>query len=171
MPASYYTKLACLKLSDRYARLWPMRGRVVCPPVCPLVTWFFSFLVFFCHVLIFIMRPEHFCASRPRRAVVVASSGMRLLINCCCACCWSFASKTLNFINTYMRDMATSGPTATATATFVFLGHTKTIMKFIFSLYLFWFFLYSFLPSALSLFLFPPICLFLKLCLVGTSSV
>lgn len=138
-----------------------------------LVTWFFSFLVFFCHVLIFIMRPEHFCASRPRRAVavVVASSGMRLLINCCCACCWSFASKTLNFINTYMRDMATSGPTATATATFVFLGHTKTIMKFIFSLYLFWCFLYSFLPSSLSLFLFPPICLFLKLCLVGTSSV
>lgn len=166
LPASYYTQLGCLELSDRYARLWPMRVGLV----CPLLTWFFSFLVFFfCHVLIFIMRPEHFCASRPRRAVivVVASSGMRLLINCCCGCCWSFASKTLNFINTYMRDMATSGPatTTTATATFVFLGHTKTIMKFIFSLYLFWFFLYSF--PLLS----PLLCLFLKLCLVGTSSV
>lgn len=121
----------------------------------------FWYFFFFCHVLIFIMRPEHFCASRPRRAVVVdvvvvASSGMRLLINCCCGCCWSFASKTLNFINTYMRDMATSGPatTTTATATFVFLGHTKTIMKFIFSLYLFWFFLYSFPPSSLL----PSVC-------------
>lgn len=120
---------------------------------------FFLFWYFFCHVLIFIMRPEHFCASRPRRAVVVdvvvvASSGMRLLINCCCGCCWSFASKTLNFINTYMRDMATSGPATTTTATFVFLGHTKTIMKFIFSLYLFWFFLYSFPPSSLL----PSVC-------------
>lgn len=43
LPASFYTQLGCLELSDRYARLWPMRVGLV----CPLLTWFFSFLVFF----------------------------------------------------------------------------------------------------------------------------
>lgn len=70
-------------------------------PDAHIFSWFLT-LYFFWHLLIFIIEFRTFFVFSPLAWV----DGMRLLINCLLLLLFgrSFASKTLNFINTYMPD-------------------------------------------------------------------